>query len=105
MTLAEHVERYVTFRRALGHAYVEPARCLHDYAAYAETRGESFVPPQHGPRLGIDNAISPTGASQSCATCATLPASCTPTTNVTRCPTATPWAGHDHGGHRLIYCR
>ena len=32
MTLAEHVERYVTFRRALGHAYVEQARCLHDYA-------------------------------------------------------------------------
>ena len=43
MTLAEHVERYVTFRRALGHAYVEQARCLEDYAAYAEARGESFV--------------------------------------------------------------
>ena len=43
MTLTEHVERYVTFRRALGHAYVEQARCLQDYAAYAEARGESFV--------------------------------------------------------------
>ena len=43
MTLAEHVERYVTFRRALGHTYVEQARCLEDYAAYAEARGESFV--------------------------------------------------------------
>ena len=39
MTLAEHVERYVTFRRVLGHAYVEQARCLQDYAAYAECRG------------------------------------------------------------------
>ena len=43
MTLAEHVERYVTFRRALGHAYVEQARCLQDYAAYGEARGDSFV--------------------------------------------------------------
>ena len=43
MTLAEHVERYVTFRRALGHTYVQQARCLQDYAAYAEARGESFV--------------------------------------------------------------
>ena len=43
MTLAEHVERYVTFRRALGHAYVQQARCLQDYAAYAEARGERFV--------------------------------------------------------------
>jgi len=43
MTLAEHVEHYVTYRRALGHAYVEQARCLHDYATYAEARGERFV--------------------------------------------------------------
>ena len=43
MTLAEHVERYVTFRRALGHAYVEQARCLHDYVTYAEACGDSFV--------------------------------------------------------------
>ena len=43
MTLAEHVERYVTFRRALGHAYVEQARCLQDYTTYAEARGDSFV--------------------------------------------------------------
>ena len=43
MTLAEHVEHYVAFRRALGHAYVQQARCLVDYAAYAEARGDSFV--------------------------------------------------------------
>ena len=43
MTLAEHVEHYVTFRRALGHAYVQQARCLQDYATYAEARGDSFV--------------------------------------------------------------
>ena len=43
MTLAEHVERYVTFRRALGHAYVEQARCLHDYVTYAEACGDGFV--------------------------------------------------------------
>ena len=43
MTLADHVERYVTFRRALGHAYVEQARCLQDYATYAEAHGDSFV--------------------------------------------------------------
>ena len=43
MTLAEHVQNYVTFRRALGHAYVQQARCLQDYAAYAEARGERFV--------------------------------------------------------------
>ena len=43
MTLAEHVEHYVIFRRALGHAYVDQARFLHDYATYAEARGERFV--------------------------------------------------------------
>ena len=43
MTLAEHVEHYVTFRRALGHAYVEQARCLHDYVTHAEACGDSFV--------------------------------------------------------------
>ena len=43
MTLAGHVERYVAFRRALGHAYVQPARYLHAYAAYAEAHGERFV--------------------------------------------------------------
>ena len=43
MTLAEHVEHYVTFRRALGHAYVEQARCLQDYATHAEACGDSFV--------------------------------------------------------------
>ena len=43
MTLAEHVQNYVTFRRALGHAYVQQARCLRDYAAYAEARGDRFV--------------------------------------------------------------
>ncbi len=43
MTLAEQVAHYVRFRRALGHAYVRPARYLQDYAAYAEARGESFV--------------------------------------------------------------
>ena len=43
MTLAEHIERYVAFRRALGHAYVQQARCLMDYAAHAEARGDSFV--------------------------------------------------------------
>ena len=43
MTLAEHVQNYVTFRRALGHAYVQQARCLRDYAAYAEARSDRFV--------------------------------------------------------------
>ena len=43
MTLTEHVEHYVAFRRALGHAYVQQARCLLDYAAHAEARGDSFV--------------------------------------------------------------
>ena len=43
MTLAEHVERYVAFRRALGHVYVDQARCLQDYATYAEARGDGFV--------------------------------------------------------------
>ena len=43
MTLTEHVEHYVTFRHALGHAYVQQARCLQDYATHAEARGERFV--------------------------------------------------------------
>ena len=43
MTLAGHVERYVAFRRALGHAYVQQARCLQAYAAYAEACGDSYV--------------------------------------------------------------
>ena len=43
MTLTEHVEHYVTFRQALGHAYVQQARCLQDYATHAEARGERFV--------------------------------------------------------------
>ena len=43
MTLAEHVEHYVTFRRALGHAYVQQAQCLRDYATYADACGDSFV--------------------------------------------------------------
>ncbi len=43
MTLAEHVEHYVSFRQALGHSYGEQARCLRDYAARAESCGDSFV--------------------------------------------------------------
>ncbi len=43
MTLAEHVEHYVAFRRALGHVYVQQARYLQDYAIYAEACGDSFV--------------------------------------------------------------
>ena len=43
MTLVEHVEHYVKFRRALGHTYVQQARCLQDYATYAEARGDRFV--------------------------------------------------------------
>ena len=43
MTLVEHVEHYVTFRRALGHVFVQQVRCLRDYATYAEARGDSFV--------------------------------------------------------------
>ena len=43
MTLVEHVEHYVKFRRALGHAYLQQARCLQDYATYAEARGDRFV--------------------------------------------------------------
>ena len=43
MTLAEHVERYVAFRQALGHAYAQQARNLRNYAAHAEACGDSFV--------------------------------------------------------------
>ena len=43
ITLAEHVERYVTFRRALGHISVQQARCLQIYATYAEARGENLM--------------------------------------------------------------
>ncbi len=43
MTLVEHVEHYVTYRRALGHAYVGQARFLQDYATYTEARGDRFV--------------------------------------------------------------
>ena len=43
MTLADHVERYVAFRQALGHVYVQQARCLQSYAVYAEACGDSFV--------------------------------------------------------------
>ena len=43
MTLAEHVEHYVAFRRALGHSYGAQTRCLRDFAAHAEACGDSFV--------------------------------------------------------------
>ena len=43
MSLVEHVEHYVTFRKALGHAYGEQERSLRDYAAYAEACGDRFV--------------------------------------------------------------
>ena len=54
--------------------------------------------------IGHRQRRPPDRRKSNCATCAILPASCTPTTNVTRCLTATPWARHDHGGHRLICC-
>ena len=43
MTLGEHVEHCAAFRRALGHVYVQQARCLLDYAAHAEACGDCFV--------------------------------------------------------------
>ena len=43
MSLVKHVEHYVTFRKALGHAYGEQERCLKDYAVYAEACGDRFV--------------------------------------------------------------
>ena len=57
MTLADHVERYVTFRRALGHAYVEQARCLQDTRPTPRPMVTASCA-AHGPRLGIDNAVS-----------------------------------------------
>ena len=43
MTLAEHAEHYVTFRRALGYSCEAQAQCLQDYATYAGACGDSFV--------------------------------------------------------------
>ena len=43
MSLVKHVEHYVTFRKALGHAYGEQERCLKNYAVYAEACGDRFV--------------------------------------------------------------
>lgn len=43
MTLAEHVESYVAFKRATGVAFKEPARLLADFASFAEGRGDEVV--------------------------------------------------------------
>ena len=72
-------EHYVRFRRALGHAYVQQARCLQDYAAYAEACGESFVCTSTVLQWASTTPSS-RQAQSDCAACAILPASCTPTT-------------------------
>ena len=43
MTLMEHVERYVTFKKALGLKFKEQEQLLRRYATYAEAHGDRFV--------------------------------------------------------------
>ena len=58
--------RAVTFRRALGHAYVE-ARCLHDYVTYAEACGDGFV--RSSTVLDWGQRRPPDRCKSNCATC------------------------------------
>ena len=43
MTLMEHVERYVTLKKALGLKFKEQEQLLRRYATYAEAHGDPFV--------------------------------------------------------------
>ena len=43
MTLVEHVERYVSLKRATGYVFVDQEKQLRDYAAYAEVRGDDRI--------------------------------------------------------------
>ncbi len=43
MTLTEHVNDYVKYRRAMGYVYGKQARVLTDFATYAEYRGDRFM--------------------------------------------------------------
>lgn len=43
MRLSDHVENHIAYRQAMGHALVEYAHLLKDFAAWAEARGERFI--------------------------------------------------------------
>ena len=43
MTLSQQVERYIAYRRSLGHKFVGQEQYLMDYATHAASCGESFV--------------------------------------------------------------
>ena len=43
MTLLQQVERYIEFRKSLGHKFVDQERYLLDYATHATSCGDSFV--------------------------------------------------------------
>ena len=43
MTMRDHVERYVAFRRHLGHKFVKGERMLRAYADHAMARGDRFA--------------------------------------------------------------
>ena len=43
MTMRDHVDRYVMFRRRLGPKFAKPERMLRGYADYAMARGEQFT--------------------------------------------------------------
>ncbi len=43
MTLTEHVNEYVGFRKAMGYVYDKQARILKDFATHAEDCGDRFV--------------------------------------------------------------
>ena len=43
MSLMEHVERYVSLKRATGRVFGDQEKQLRDYAAYAEERGEDRI--------------------------------------------------------------
>ena len=43
MTLMEHVERYVSLKRATGRTFGDQEKQLRDYAAYAEERGDDRI--------------------------------------------------------------
>lgn len=43
MTMRDHVDRYVMFKRRLGHRFVDQERLLRSYADYAVARGEQFT--------------------------------------------------------------
>ena len=43
MSMRHHVERYITFKRQFGYKYVHQEPRLHEYAKYADARGEEHT--------------------------------------------------------------